>query len=72
MLELIVLCLLYMLIMCRGTIVGKAHILLWRTIPAKIVAIDKKITGGRFHSASSKWANYLVNDKNWAVAVRRL
>ncbi|KAK7204616.1 DHHC palmitoyltransferase-domain-containing protein [Myxozyma melibiosi] len=53
----------------KGTIVGKAHILLWKTIPAKFVAIDRKLTGGKLYAASSKWADYLVNDKNWAVAI---
>ncbi|KAK9356710.1 DHHC palmitoyltransferase-domain-containing protein [Lipomyces doorenjongii] len=51
----------------KGTIVGKAHILLWHKIPAKLVAVDKAITGGRFVDSTSSCGNYLINEKNWAV-----
>ncbi|KAJ8098808.1 DHHC palmitoyltransferase-domain-containing protein [Lipomyces tetrasporus] len=51
----------------KGTIVGKAHVLLWHKIPARLIAIDKIVTGGRFCNATSSAGNYLVNEKNWAV-----
>ncbi|KAK9463001.1 DHHC palmitoyltransferase-domain-containing protein [Lipomyces oligophaga] len=53
----------------KGTLVGRAHILIWHKIPAKILDVDRKITGGRLCSATTSWADHLVNDKNWAVMV---
>ncbi|KAK9451735.1 DHHC palmitoyltransferase-domain-containing protein [Limtongia smithiae] len=53
----------------KDTIVGKAHVLLWHKVPAALVSVDMVVTGGRLCAKSSAWADYLVNDKNWAVVV---
>ncbi|KAK9467307.1 DHHC palmitoyltransferase-domain-containing protein [Lipomyces arxii] len=53
----------------KGTLVGRAHILLAQKVPEKLGRIDYVLTGGKLSQWLGGYGHHLVNDKNWAVVI---